>query len=357
MAAPAGTGNVPVGTNFLDQNGQPFGQREANIYYKDSLTFQGAAPIRINAGQELDDLDLTLTKFKARHLSGHVLNSPARLLYLVEMPKENMPMAATMIPVRDDGSFLAEGLAPGHYILKGPSTKNVDVDLTNRDIDGLAVEMSEPIQLQIAIHPEDARTKQCAQVRTVTLVEIPDDPEGSIQKRDAETVSANQFSAAILPGIYEFGADSAGPACYVQRIVVDGVAQVGRMVNLERGPESSIDLFLSAQYGSIDGQVIGAAESKHPATIVLQNETEQDSLIEKRAGADGKFIWPLLRPGKYRLFAFADFDRDVWANPQMALLLASKSREIEIRANEQARATMPLISFREFHDVAAKAEF
>jgi hypothetical protein len=34
-------------------------------------------------------------------------------------------------------------------------------------------------------------------------------------------------------------------------------------------------------HGTIDGQVIGADESKHPTTIVLQNEMEQDSLIKK----------------------------------------------------------------------------
>jgi hypothetical protein len=70
-----------------------------------------------------------------------------------------MPIAAT-IPVHDDGTFLAEGLAPGRYILQGPLAKVLEVDLTN-DVDGLSVEMSEFIQLRITIHPEDAQTKQC----------------------------------------------------------------------------------------------------------------------------------------------------------------------------------------------------
>ncbi|HEX4810559.1 MAG TPA: carboxypeptidase-like regulatory domain-containing protein [Bryobacteraceae bacterium] len=360
MAGPAGTGDVPVGTNFLDQNGQPFREREANIYYKNSLTFQGAAPIRIKVGQELDGLDLTLTKFKARHLSGQVaagiLNTSPRLLYLVETPKENMPIAAT-IPVHDDGTFLAEGLAPGRYILQGPLAKALEVDLTNGDVDGLSVEMSEPIQLRITIHPEDAQTKQRVQIHAVTLVRIPDDPEGSIQRRDAQPVSVNQFKTAVLSGHYEFGVESAGPACYVQRILVDGVAQVGRTVNLENGPESSLDLFLSARYGTIDGQVIGAAESKHPTTIVLQNEMEQDSLIKKSADAGGKFGLPWFRPGKYRLFAFEDFDPNAWGNPQMAVLLASKSREFEIKPDQHGHITVPLISFKEFQDAVTKAEF
>jgi uncharacterized protein (DUF2141 family) len=356
MAAPAGTGDVPVGLKFLDQNGQPFREREANIYYKDSLSFQDAAPIQVAAGQELDGVDLTLTKFRTRHLSGRMLNTSQRLLYLVETPEENVSFATT-IPVHDDGTFLAEGLAPEHYILKGPSTNDVKVDLTNGDVDGLSVEVPDPIQLRIAVHSENAQTKECGQIHAVTLAGISNDPEQGVKRRTAEVAAVNKFRAAVMPGHYEFDVESAGSACYVGRILVDGVAQAGRTANLERGSESSIDLFLSARYGSVDGQVIGAAESKHPTTIVLQNEMDRGSQINKQAATGGKFSWPHLRPGKYRIFAFEDFDPDAWANPQMAALLSSKSQEFQIKPDRHLRVVVPLITFNDFQAAAAKAGF
>jgi hypothetical protein len=64
-----------------------------------------------------------------------------------------------------------------------------------------------------------------------------------------------------------------------------------------------------------------------------------------------------LRPGRYRLFAFEDFDPNAWGNPQMALLLASKSQEFEIKPDQHGHIAVPLISFKEFQDAVTKAEF
>lgn len=140
-------------------------------------------------------------------------------------------------------------------------------------------------------------------------------------------------------------------------MLVNGVVQPGRTFEIKKGSATSIDLFLSANVASIDGQVTAARELTNATTMLLQNELEQDFSAEQPVGTDGRFHFSLLNPGKYRLYAFEDFDREAWGNPQLAVLLASKSLEVEIKEGEHLRVTVPLISTEDFQEALRKTAF
>ena len=164
LATPArgSEGPGPVATNFLDQNGQAFRQVEGSTYYQDSPSFQGATPIRLRAGQELSGLALTLSKTEARHVGGQVpaevLNTTPRVLYISAEANQGLPLL-TNVPIQNDGSFLAEGLFPGRYLLRGPFVKE-EIDLTRGDIDGLTIEPFDAVELWITLHLDGAPRSQ-----------------------------------------------------------------------------------------------------------------------------------------------------------------------------------------------------
>ena len=89
--------------------------------------------------------------------------------------------------------------------------------------------------------------------------------------------------------------------------------------------------------------------------MLLENELEPDLSKDQVAGADGRFHWSSLEPGKYRLYAFEDFDREEWGNPRLAELLASKSLELEIKEGEHRQVVLPLISVAEFQQALEKS--
>jgi hypothetical protein len=291
-------------------------------------------------------------------LSGQVpaeaLNASPRVLRLEDEDREG-PQSVTSIPIHDDGKFLAEGLAAGRYRLVGAYIRQ-EVDLRSGNIDGLAVQLSEPILLRITLHAEGALNHQCSQVHGLELIEIPSSPEESIQRFHAELISKDKFLASVRPGDYKFNMLTDEPQCFIERMLVDGVPHVGRSLHVEKGIESSIDVFISKSVGSIEGQVAAAGDLKLRTTVLVENELDQDSSQEKTIGVDGRFQWNSLQPGKYRLYAFEDFDREAWGNPQMAVLLAQKSRDIEVKKGQHATVTVPLISFDEFQDAVRKTD-
>ncbi len=84
---------------------------------------------------------------------------------------------------------------------------------------------------------------------------------------------------------------------------------------------------------------------------MLQNEDDEFGAPFEMGGPEGEAEWKQLTPGKYRLYAFEDFDPDAWGNPELAPAFASKSLELELKENEHARVKAPLISAKEFQTV------
>ena len=163
----------PYVPSFLDQNGQPLRRLEHRTYYKDSPSLRDATPINLRAGQELKGLTLTLARAETRRVSGHVpaelLNTSPRRLFLFEEQESDSSGMATTIPFQSDGSFLAEGLAPGRYRLIGPDVKEV-VDLTSGDVDGLSLQVLKPVELLITLHIAGSPTDpKCALARGLRL--------------------------------------------------------------------------------------------------------------------------------------------------------------------------------------------
>jgi hypothetical protein len=155
------------------------------------------------------------------------------------------------------------------------------------------------------------------------------------QTAEAEATFENKFKAVVWPGRYQIA--TAVPSCFVKRFLVDGVTQSANSFEIGNGTAASIDVLLSSAVASLDGQVSGVRDRlSEGSTLLLEKEREPDLSMEQVAGADGKFQWNSLEPGKYRLYAFEDFDREEWGNPRLAELLPPKSLEFQ---NQRRRAS------------------
>lgn len=156
----------------------------------------------------------------------------------------------------------------------------------------------------------------------------------------------------VFPDVYQVIVAAAH--CFVKRVLVDGEAQESSKVDLTRGKPKSIEVVVSSRVATLQAQVAGAGQHSTAITLLLQHENDENDLQFEAADEEGEATWEL-PPGKYRLYAFEDFDFDAWGNPAVVSAFAAKSLEIELHENQHARLEAPLISAAEFQQALERA--
>lgn len=354
----ARTDAAPLRQQFLDQNRQPFRRVEGRTYYKDSISFRDATRIRVGVGQEISNLTLALRATEARHVSGQVapevLNTSPRVLYLFH-EESGSPGVWSSIPIQNDRHFVADGLFPDHYVIQGPSVIRKEIDLTNGDIDDLALEAKEPIELQITVHVQDGNSHP--PIRSLALVDKTPGISESIRAMEVEFVSENRFKSVVFAGRYEIGQSGDGAAYFIRGLTVDGEPQPRNSFEVTGGARKSIELFLSSNFPIVEGHVTGDRSLEGEATLLLEDESDPESLPTKQSRTDGTFQYTLLHAGRYRLYAFEEFNRDAWGNPELAALFAAKSLALEVKEGQHLQVSLPLISAEEFEAAVRKTGF
>ncbi len=108
---------------------------------------------------------------------------------------------------------------------------------------------------------------------------------------------------------------------------------------------------------TVEGRVMGDQSLEEEITLLLEDEADPGFSLTKLARADGKFQWNLPQAGRYRLYAFEEFNRDWWGSPELTALFAGKSVILEAKEGQHLHVTLPLISTEEFQEALRKTGF
>jgi hypothetical protein len=337
-----------------------FREREIETYYNGSLALQEATPTVLKAGQQIAGLTLAPQKIGTYHLSGRVsvTLSEGEIGWL-GLLDEGSPIKTVggRARINQDGSFRVDGLAPKQYVLQGRiSGGNSDlelekqVDLRNGDLDGIVVQPLQLFDLAVRVRVEGAtRGSKAAPINYLRL--FGDSMRGNRGERQPD--GTYRFEE-VSPGVYQIEVATEGDSCFVKRVLVDGEVQSGRRLDLREKPKS-VEVILSSRMAAIQGRVAPGRELTTGTTIVLWDEADPHGRPYGQAqsqvsGRKGEFEFKSVPPGRYRLYAFEDFDRDVWGSPELAAIFAPKSVAFELHEGENRQATLPLISAKEFQD-------
>jgi Carboxypeptidase regulatory-like domain len=332
--------------HVLDENHQSFKQTQGRTFYKDAISLRDATAVHVRPGQEISDLALGLRTAEARRLSGHVLGELLTSHFPIALAEEDTgaPGVWLNIPAREDGSFAAEGLFPDRYEVYAGQART-EVDLTNGDIDDLILDANSPMDLQITVHYESG--KAAPPVRSLTLINK--DPRALDYGRPIETqlIADNKFHLNLYSGQFEVDRVGDGLPYFIRELVFDGHEQRGNILDLKGSGPKSMELFLSSKPAIVEGRVPGAS-AETPVTVLLENESDPQAAPKILSSPDGQFQWTVTRGGRYRIYAFEDFDEDSWANPEMPALLADKSTAVEIKEGAHFQIQPPVISGDEY---------
>ncbi|MBV9081241.1 MAG: carboxypeptidase regulatory-like domain-containing protein [Acidobacteriaceae bacterium] len=346
-----------VARRFLDATGQPLKEQLAITYFRDSLSFTGASPIVVKPGQRIGDLILAVRKTEARHIAGRLspefyADAQFRVI-AIERDRNSIAGTAVVVPVEKDGTFRMDGLPPGRYrmMLLGASgpTRSKDVDITEQDADDVTIEPQAHAGTLIVSVKFDNPAPKVA----------PPGIEQLFLSRDEEVRHGNRESdgtfrfTSLGAGQYRFSTRDQN--FYVKAVSVNGDTHPGASFDVVEGQPQSIELLLSSRMAAIEGQIVTDHRLKTGTTIIVESEPgEIEEYPHAVADADGGFGWHGVAPGKYRVFAFEDYDGALWRDPNLKAALQPKAVTFEINEGETKNISVPLISGEEFQAAAKR---
>ena len=342
---------------ILDQTGQPFRESQGKTYYKDATSFRSATPIHVAPGQDISGLTLSTRTMEARHITGQVtqeiLTTYPHVFYLLE-EGSGSPGIWRSVRIQDDGRFRVDGLFPDYYLVQSAGVVSKEVDLTNGDADDLTLEPDGPIELAIKIHIEGGKPQ--LPVRGLALRARKPTSWQSSEPITTELIAENTFQAVARLGEYEFQLDGDGAPYFIKSLKVDGEAQAQPVLFLNGRRKRLIDLVLSSDAATIEGRVSGDPGTISGSTILVEDESDPGSTPQKVSSENGQFRCTVLTAGRYRLYAFEDFDEEAWGNPELAALLAAQSAVVEVKEGEHLQLKLPLIRDEEFLEALEKSD-
>jgi Carboxypeptidase regulatory-like domain len=347
---------------FLDSQGQAVGEIEMETFYSGALRLDDATPLTLKSGQQLVNLALTVKKVTARRLAGRIAASPSEpFLVLVDNAENSNDQ---VIPIRADGSFSRDGLAPSSYTLRlsdrGKTIAKRQVDLTDADATGITLEPIETIDVLMRFRTEhNGQAYRHRTDRPIFLVKEGFDgivgypqPDGAVEFKNVE------------PDIYSCDIPLE-QKLYVKQVTVAGEIQAGNKIDLRTTKAAVIEIVFSSSVAQVEGHVVGPAakdgtdhdELQHTTVImVAEGAGGTEVSIAEQAIADQKdaFKFDRVAPGKYRLFAIQGFDEDGWGALALAKELAAKSVLIAVKESETKSVVIPVISSADWEAAVVK---
>ena len=334
---------------FVDSQGQMPSEREVETFYSASFTFADATPVEVKAGQQVDNLVLTLKRARLRRVSGRIANPP-RTGLLYYNAETGTRSNSGVVPIASDGSFLKTGLPPARYtfrLMDGQKTiARKDVDLDMGDATGVALDPIDTIDVPVLFRTEGKGTRFLPRQGEVILFRDGSD-EGTVLEATGDSIY--RFSG-VERGTYRLHVGLAGQNLYVKGLTYGGETQTGGKIDLRSPREGGLEITLSSNMAELQGKVTARGDESDDLTVILVDEGRDGTPIAHETGTDqkGRFRMPAVPPGKYRLFAIEGFDDDDWGSPELAKVLQAKSVELELKESDKKQVSVTVISAGEW---------
>jgi len=342
----------PFVVPFVDSHGQMPREKEVETFYSASLTFAGATPVEVKAGQQLDNLVLTLRKARLRRVTGRIVNPPPSSFLYYENETETGSDSGGSIPIASDGSFVRADLPPAKYSFRLKDGQKLiarkDVDLTLGDALGITLDTVETVDIPVTFRTEG---------KGPAFRPRPPGPSwgASMLVREGEDEAVGLEAAGdgtyrfpgVERGTYRLHIELAGQKLYLKGVTYGGETLTGDKLDLRSARAGGLEITFSSNVAEVDGRVTAPDDVSDGLTVILVDEAVR---IAGEAGTDqkGRFRMAGVAPGKYRLFAIEGFDDDDWGNPELAKVLAAKSLELELKESDRKQVSVTVISAGEW---------
>jgi hypothetical protein len=321
-----------IGTSTSVELDVPLGF--APTYFPGTTNPSEAERIRVDAGRELDGINIVLVQARLRRVSGSAMDSQGRPLaggFVLLRQGEQSFGTASSVPVHGDGRFVLDRVPPGSYTLTlmdgapdaaDVETASVPIDVNDADIEGMTVVTSPPATIggQIAFDP------------------VPDDPTVVPERFPVafEMVGAITFGGTASPaadGSFEGHVPGQGLAIprpggewphgwIIDTVLVGGVDVTDSGFEVQSGQQvRNVQIIVTNQTGAVTGVVLDDHDRPvrdgvaivFPEAVPRRPELLWNYTVD-RVQEGGRFSVKGLRSGAYRIVAAgadAEIDPDL----------------------------------------------
>jgi hypothetical protein len=216
-------------------------------------------------------------------------------------------MAATI--TKEDGSFRFEGIPSGVYdlLVSGPARGRnsagavlegdaiqfgrTRVNIGSQNVEGLSIGLARGATVTVMLKAIPAGCGSTGQL----ALSAAEDWAAMIERKSAISVGAPLSLKALAPAKYRVSVTGLGDTCFVAE---------GSTLDLTAGRGSDPFVLTALPAGAIHGTLQGTSIADVPVVLAGVSDPEQPVQVST-SGDDGKFVFALLKPGRYRVAAKA----------------------------------------------------
>ena len=375
----AGATSVSGGLFLTSSNMEPRTDEMAGFYpgVPDEAL---AAPVTVVAGEERAGVDIRMAAKTTFTVSGRVVSpGPLRGFSMVRMRPAVVSGGAIGAlsslfgglnagAVDSQGNFTIRNVEPGAYIVEVQSrglggrdlTGSARVEVTNRDVENVALTLTAGIDIAANIFLEEAATPAASEaVSSFDWIQLritldTDDILGNSAGEPVDAQGNFQF-VDVAPGDYRVRLiTTPNRGFYVKRILL-GSEEIAPDDPITIGPDFSgpISVLLSPNGGRIDG--VASTTNGEPVSngaIMLLPEdipsttsaTQMSAIGRTLTDGNGNYSLSGIAPGEYLLFAWEASAQVPFLDPEFIRRFAARGERVVIREGDALNVNLQAIT-------------
>ncbi len=342
-------------------------------FYPQSLDFESATPIEIQAGQNLADANIRIQRVETFHIRGKIAGLASGST-LILGPRNSLATDALGRIVRpnSDGAFDIDKVLKGSYTLSLTGTESMtsvkggrnnsrarllarqDLDVGASDVNGVILSVIPPINLTGRVRLEGADNTDLSRVR-VNVTPAGDAAIGGFQS--ATVKSDGTFAIDNLdPGQYVVRVTGGPSGSYASSIAFNRQDITTTGMDVTQGGSGEIEIVLRTGAAEVDG-TLQASETmpQGNALVALIPATlppDGSGILFASAPSGGSFAIRNVPPGQYYAFALERWSA-VWQNPEFLREMQRDGTSVDVPENGHLQIQLSAIATAHVQEVAA----
>jgi hypothetical protein len=297
-----------------------------------------AQRLAVSAAREITDLVMVLRMTKAARVTGTAQGADGKPMSsgMVMVTRTADFNIAGNAPVRPDGTFTINGLAPGEYSLRimrpggpgeGPETATAKVSVNGEDVADVHVVAAKPTSVTGQLIVDPAAAAQLP--RTISLPLFPANFEGGLSAPPPPPVRVNDdytFELKSTPGRMRVSLGGFGPpplGWMIKAVRVNNTDVTDSGIEFKPNEDiTGVEIELTNKTTTVGGLVTNGGDPvKEYTVIVFAQEKEKWNgnsryIAIGRPDQDGRFKTSSLPPGDYNAVAVDRVDPGQWTDPE-----------------------------------------
>jgi hypothetical protein len=369
--------NRAVGAGAADN------ERHIPTFFPSTVDPERAALVEVRAGAETRGIDIESPAVRTWNVRGKVTEIPQVLpgqrgqgqqplrpvVQLIKPAFSSGLIGAITMNTEPDGTFEIPRVIAGNYVLLGGIGNllgSVPLDVRDQDVNGVEIKLTSGqslsgrvvIERQPPVNPDAGMASLRIVLSPMSITQptfgslvAPDgsfaipSSEGSlgITTGDYRVIVTPILTLRSAPGQPVLPIPTPLQGAYVKSIRLGGQDLLNGVLHIQDPPRERLEIVVGTNPGSIEGRV---QQSKAPVWVVLIPDHEFRFRVDHRfvaSDADGRFRFPSVPPGDYRIYAWADVERLAWQESRFMRNYESRGTPVHVDEGQNATIEFPVI--------------